>query len=172
MNKSELTLVLMRHGEAEAHLPTASDRARHLTQRGQKETSNVGEKLSRLFAKQILKSFVTAVSDATRTRETFNQVALSCPNLTPHYFAAIYTANHTSDLLSILRSQIQGSPSILMLIGHNPTISQCASDLTGDFQSFAPGDCMILQIQSESWDIALESENAWTVKHVILAANP
>ena len=172
MAHRDLTLILMRHGEAEPHGPHASsDHARSLTARGARELKGVSLKLVHFLDRAGASNISVAVSDAVRTRQTFQQVLTANPHLHPHFFSEIYTANHPNDLRLTIAKMALDETSTILLIGHNPTISMFATELTGDFESFAPGDCMILRMSADSWNIALDSTGAWSVLLNVYAAS-
>lgn len=151
-----LKLALMRHGEAGPH--TKNDHSRSLTERGQTDTLSVGEKLAR----QGFTPDVIICSDALRTRQTLDQVLRSIAHSKVVYNHDIYLTTKLEKLLDIMITDADVNTDCLMLVGHNPTISQLSFHLTGHDLSFAPGDCQLLSAATENWVYAFASSRQWT----------
>lgn len=119
-------LLLMRHGKADAAAET--DFARPLTERGLTQARMVGEYLE----SQGVRPTLVLVSDAQRTRETWDgvheQMAGFDGNVTFHH--DIY-AGGGGDVLDLVRSTTDDQ-SIVMVIGHEPTMSGLGSVLAGE----------------------------------------
>ena len=110
-------LVLMRHAKAEAH-NREGDFARHLTSSGTQDASLVGRGLADVGIDLAL------VSGATRTRETFEALALTTPVT---YLDSLYSASAST--LSRLISATADSVTSLLVVGHAPTIPEVAARL-------------------------------------------
>ncbi len=115
------TLVILRHAKA-ANPEGASDRDRPLTQRGQGDAAAAGVWLSR----DGLSPDLVLCSPSRRTKQTWHAVALGLPSA-PHvkYDEAIYGGGVRS-LLAVVRSA-DSDASTVLLIGHNPGLSQLSA---------------------------------------------
>ena len=119
------TLVLLRHAKAE-HPDEGSDFDRRLTTRGKADATVAGEWLA---ASQINPDLVLC-SPAARTRQTWACIAQSLGNPEVRYEQSLYDAGRTEvfDLLRTVPDDVQ----TVLLIGHNPTVSEVSLLLIPD----------------------------------------
>ena len=147
-------LALMRHAKA-APQGGGDDHGRPLALRGLDEAPRMGAWLNASgFAPAL-----TLVSDARRTRETFDLVArcYDAPllmRLDPRLYMAT-----AQTLLAIVRSTPANVPNLL-LIGHNPALAELALQLAGGDEGavksrlrkgFPPASLAILDLAGTSW---------------------
>ena len=108
------TLLLLRHAKAGVGAP---DRDRGLTGRGRRQSAATGRYLA---AESLLPEFVVC-SDARRTRETLGGLDLD-EGTAVHFTPELYDG-HVPELLALVRGVKPASVSRVLVIGHNPTIS-------------------------------------------------
>ena len=108
------TLLLLRHSKAGAGAP---DRDRGLTGRGRRQAAAAGRYLA---AEGLLPDFVIC-SDARRTRETLDGLGLD-EGASLHFTPELYDG-HVPELLDLVRGIEDAGVSRVLVIGHNPTIS-------------------------------------------------
>ena len=120
-------LLLMRHGKAESGCGRP-DHERPLADRGVTQAQLVGEYL----AAQNVQVSRVLVSDALRTAQTWEAVASQMPGFDGEVTLApeIYTGG-AGDLLALLRTVDARHP-VVMVVGHEPTISALTSLLADD----------------------------------------
>lgn len=164
-------LLLMRHGKAESSAPTDADRP--LTDRGHAQSRLVGEYLE---AQGVRPSRVL-VSTAVRTRETWDSVLSAMPGFTGKatFSEDIYSGGGM-DILDLVRAR-KDKHKVIMVIGHEPTISGLARGLAGaesDPGSLAQtriglptGALCVLSGELSSW--ADLSEGAMTLHTIVRA---
>lgn len=112
-------LVVMRHSKAEAAGP--SDHGRALADRGREDAEEAG----RWLRAQGVVPDAALVSDALRTRETWDAVAASAGwDLEPDFVAALYAAEPDA-AIDLVRETDPGA-GCLVVIGHNPTVAYVA----------------------------------------------
>lgn len=120
-------LLLMRHGKAESG-SGQPDHERHLAERGADQARSVGAYL----AAQSVHVSRVLVSDAARTTETWEAAASQMPHfdgkVTLH--EEIYTGGRT-EVLSLLRA-VKPKHSVVMVVGHEPTIAMLTTLLADD----------------------------------------
>jgi phosphohistidine phosphatase len=145
---STRTLVILRHAKT-ANPEGAADRDRPLTDRGHADAAAAGAWLRTSG----LGPDVVFCSPSRRTKQTWHDVALgltAAPRV--RYDEAIYAASVRS-LLAVVRSADDDAATVL-LIGHNPTLSQLSAML--DPASGAEGDdadgLKTAGIAVHSWD--------------------
>jgi len=108
------TLLLLRHAKAGVGAP---DRDRGLTGRGRRQSAAAGRYLA---AEGLLPDFVIC-SDARRTRETLDGLALG-EGPAVQFAPGLYDG-HVPELLDLVRGIGDAGVSRVLVIGHNPTIS-------------------------------------------------
>lgn len=125
MSEQVRTLVLLRHGKS-AYPPDVGDHDRPLAPRGVREAGLAGD---------WLRANVPAVdavlcSTATRTRETLARTGVDAP---VHYVDRLYGATPATVIEEINRVDDGFGTEIatLLVVGHEPTISQVALGLAG-----------------------------------------
>lgn len=117
-------VILMRHGKTVASVP-AGDHARHLTPRGIAEATEAG----RILSPRGTPDFAL-VSDARRTRETFDRVVEAVGRDIPHRFDRRLYGASTDQILAVLAEAPEEAAAVLV-IGHNPGIGELARRLSG-----------------------------------------
>ena len=108
------TLLLLRHAKAGVGAP---DRDRGLTGRGRRQSAAAGRYLA---AEDLLPDLVFC-SDSRRTRETLDGLGLE-GGAAVHLAPDLYDG-HVPELLALVRGVKPASVSRVLVIGHNPTIS-------------------------------------------------
>lgn len=147
------TLVVMRHAKAAATGTT--DAERELTAAGARDALRAGEWL-REFGVQAEHALV---STAVRTRQTWNQVRAGAGwSLDADFDSTLYSAGPET-ALDVLRLVPTGVGSVV-LVGHNPTVSQLAQLLSDGL-----GEPSLLAAMSQGYPPAsltvLEFEGDW-----------
>ena len=128
-----LKLLLLRHAKTTPGESGMADFDRHLLPRGRRAATSVGEYLAneRLFPDVIL------CSSSRRTRET---LAAMLPylreDMTIHISGELYDSR-VSNYPSVIRAHGGGAP-VLLVVGHNPTMEECAAELLARTKSGVP----------------------------------
>lgn len=157
---AELSLILMRHGEASFDSPT--DHGRDLTTRGVISSKNSGIQLS----VSLQKPCCAIISDAKRALGTAAQVLANFGAAAVHYEPQLYLANRFHDLEEMITRHGKATDKMILVIGHNPFLSEVASRLSGQSYAFSPADFAALSIDAESWATGLGSTGCWSPKNV------
>jgi len=118
-----MKLVIARHGKAEPDSPTGRDADRRLTPRGEQQALWLGRSL---LAQGFEDALILAshAERARRTAEIIGDVLGIQPHLTPH----LMIGRSASEAIEVIESN--GSADRLILVGHNPTVSELAGILT------------------------------------------
>jgi phosphohistidine phosphatase len=123
-----MRLILLRHAKSEKAEPGKRDHTRRLSGRGQNDAPLIGA----YMARHALIPDLVRVSDAARTRETWERLA-SAPPVT--YEERLYDAG-TEALLAAVK---ETAPEVrtLMVVGHNPGLYDLARLLiaSGDVEA-------------------------------------
>ena len=115
-------LILFRHSKTEPFSDEGSDETRALTERGHDDASFMAFKLRDLG---ITPSRVL-ISTARRTRETWNQLKLAFPDLSPIFSETLYLAD-PDEIISVLEDEPDSE--CVVVIGHNPGMHELSLKL-------------------------------------------
>ena len=120
-------LLLMRHGKADSGAGQP-DHERRLTDRGHSQAQLVGEYLE----SQNVRPTRVLVSDAARTRETWEHLLSTMHGFdgTVSLHEDIYNGG-TTELAALIRS-CADEDAVVMVIGHEPTMSSMVAQLADD----------------------------------------
>ena len=150
------TLIVLRHAKADSPLG-AADIDRPLTGRGRRDARASGDELraaGRLPDRVIC-------SPALRTRQTLQELRLDAP---VDFEDRVYD-NDPETLLDLLRAQ-PDEPGTLLLVGHNPSMHQLVSDLSGGAgDAFPTAATAIIEFDgdwSDLWPGAGRLTSFWT----------
>ena len=156
------TLVLMRHGEAE---DGNQDHSRNLTWKGEEQVHDIA---SQLEQRSLVFDLIIA-SDARRTTQTAEIMRHHFDNkpqlfLSPHLYH--FQLGHLQDVLQLLSPSL----STILVVGHNPGISQTSNTLSQTSLYFSTAQCTILEhpcFDNESQtDLSFETlltKNTWNL---------
>jgi phosphohistidine phosphatase len=135
-------LYLLRHAEAELFAASDQDFDRKLSSTGQNNMLQVGS-----IYRNTLSVDAVFCSAATRTRETWK--LLNLDKGTCSFHTELYGAS-SDELIQF----IHGIPNVfsrILLIGHNPGLSDLASYLTDEFYSLHTGQLLEIDLESSDW---------------------
>lgn len=154
-------LILMRHAKTEQPAVGQSDQSRQLTERGRHDAPLVAARLARAGARPD----IALVSDATRTRQTWELVREAFPDCPHRHTSTLYLAEPEA----IIHEALAANQDHVLVIGHNPGIHELACVL-------ADGDSPLEQELHEklptSGAAIFERENeksAWQLREYIRA---
>jgi phosphohistidine phosphatase len=146
--KQNKILYLVRHAKSSWRLPDLSDRSRPLNKRGQKDAPRMGERLKHRSAHP--KLIVT--SPANRAQSTAALIAgeLGIPHANIAIAEQIYGAS-PAGLIELLRN-LGNQHEQVMLVGHNPAMTDLVNQLAGYCTDNLP-TCAIatLELASDDW---------------------
>lgn len=152
----------MRHGSAEPLSWGGEDFQRALTPVGIKEVSQTGKQFLEQFSwlpERVL------CSDARRTQQTFEFInKVLNLQLGVEFCTSFYSGGPHEILNEIEKTKdnIQG----LLIIGHNPTLSDLTTQLSGGIVSLNPANGVILEKNSPSWAQAIH-EQGWSMSKLL-----
>lgn len=134
MAKKEL--LLFRHAQAGAGSPTGRDFDRILTEFGRSQPEPAGLAIvSAGFSPQLV-----LCSSSARTRETLALLQLSelCANAEIQFSDALYECTTRQVLMEL--ASVDESIERVLLLGHNPSLSDLATALTHKSVGLSPGE--------------------------------
>ena len=142
-------LTLMRHGDAQWKDPDVADFARPLNRRG----SGEAEAMARRIAELALVPDLIIASPARRAQQTGEIIAreLALPHRRIRYEEGLYLAA-SQEILKLVRAVGPRVPH-LMIIGHNPGISELAHLLVsrGEMSGLATAGLCTITFDTDKW---------------------
>jgi len=140
-------LYLVRHAQASAQGLNGMDLSRQLSLQGETEASRMGTRLRQRLNPEMIIS-----SHAARAKSTAHILAtvLNYPESDILFEERIYEAE-PDDLLSVINA-VDNSIVCMMLVGHNPALTQLVKALAHcGIQSMPPCSMAMLQSSTDSW---------------------
>ncbi|MFO7863345.1 MAG: histidine phosphatase family protein [Salinivirgaceae bacterium] len=143
-------LILVRHGKAEQE-KTEDDFSRNLIKSGRRDAKLIAD----VLVKNNIKPELIASSTATRASETAEIMAevfgIATTDVQKEDF--LYDGYTTGQLTDFL-AELPESLSTVMVVGHNPFISQTGIRLSKNFhQSFPTTGCLGLKFDTDTWKL-------------------
>lgn len=139
------TLLVLRHAKA-AHPESGSDHDRPLTERGCRNAAEAGTVLARHA--QAVGRILSSTS--VRTRQTVEHLlpasGLTCASV---FDRELYHAS-VPQLLSVIQA-VPEDCSTVLLVGHNPGLSELVSVLTGWIPSFPTAALVQVDLDIDTW---------------------
>lgn len=144
----QLTLLLLRHAEAEAAAPGMADIDRPLSARGRTEALDAAD----CVAAAVLRIDAMLVSPALRTRETAIILAAALDIADEFRLEPALYLGEPDALLSPLRSSPAEAQTVLM-VGHNPGLSRLARQFMGGKQriELRPAGLCRVDFEHDCW---------------------
>jgi len=141
-------ILLTRHAKSDWHNPDLEDIDRPLNKRGLRDAPMMGQRLQKRKVQP--ESIITSPAVRAMTTAVLLAKELAYPSDKILSNDKIYSAT-TEQLIDIIRN-FDNSKDWIMLIGHNPCMSQLASVLLGDFAQDMP-TCSIyaLEFKVDDW---------------------
>ena len=142
------TIYLIRHAKSSWKNTENSDFERPLNKRGKADRKIIGKRLA--IENCIPCLFVS--SSAKRTKETSIEIAKAIGyNITQiKYMDSLYHAS-SNVMLSAINNQDNKFENLIM-VGHNPGISNLNFQLTGQFISFSTSGISKITFETENWE--------------------
>ncbi|NNC64610.1 MAG: histidine phosphatase family protein [Gammaproteobacteria bacterium] len=147
-------LTLVRHAKSSWANPGTPDRDRQLAARGERDSRKMGR---RLVARKARPSLILS-SPAVRAHETAKAIAaaLKYPSEFLQLESEIYlaTSEEITDLVRLQRDDF----SDLMIVGHNPGLTDLVNELLPEFQleNLPTGGVVAIDLDAEHWSKILE----------------
>ena len=140
------TLLLLRHARPSPNSPTGRDFERPLVEEGRIAASRVGQ----LLRQKEIKPEAVLSSHAVRARETAELVC-EAAGLSTHirFDARIYEAS-LEGLLQVV-SEAEDGVETLLLVGHNPGLSELIARLTGEGTGMSPATLARIELDINAW---------------------
>lgn len=139
-------LWILRHGEAVPHDSRSSDDARELTPIGERQARAAGAALSRLGV-ELAACYTSPKARACATA----RLACRALNVEPQPSGPLGDGFDFDDLRELLLAH--GAEDHVLLVGHEPDLSQLIHDLTGARLEMSKGGAAALQLHGRSGEL-------------------
>lgn len=141
------TLFLLRHAKTAQNSPTGRDLDRPLIEEGRRDASLVGQFLRR----EKLAPDVIISSPAARARQTIGLAGEAAPLSTETRLdARIYEAG-AEQLLEVV-SEVEDGVETLLLVGHNPGLSDLIELLTDAYTPMPTATLARIDLDTDAWN--------------------
>ncbi|MGB7345027.1 MAG: histidine phosphatase family protein [Pirellulaceae bacterium] len=161
-----LTLLLMRHAKSDWSDGSVSDHGRSLNKRGQRDTP----RMAQWILQQDLLPDCVLSSSSMRTTETVELLMDSWADGSPD--GEIHTSFNESLYLASPETIFQaivsegGSASRLLVVAHNPGMSQLASAMANQSIEMPTAAIAVFGVGAPNWD-SFDSDTALQLTHLI-----
>ncbi len=149
------TLIIMRHAKTEEGKGNQKDFDRELIYKGLKDAAL----MALWIKKKYFKIDAIIASAALRTQHTATIVKEICGG-SIDVLDSLYHAD-ASEILNSVR-QVHHNPDSLLVVGHNPALSNVVSFLSREIIELKPSDVMVFELHNQTWK---EKLNVISSKH-------
>jgi phosphohistidine phosphatase len=140
------TLMLLRHAKSDWDDPSLRDFDRPLANRGRRDAPRIGKAL----AERGPLPDVIISSPAVRATQTIEAVIEAAGlDVNPQFDDSVYGAVD-AELMQLIRG-LADSSNCALLVGHNPTLEQLLSRLTGRYPRMPTAALACIEIEIDSW---------------------
>ena len=147
-------LLILRHAKSSWDSPTLDDHDRPLNKRGLRDAPRMGELIRE---KGCVPDHVIC-STAERTRQTVHYVCEGCKFGGDVEFLETLYGTSTEAYIRIIRG-VRDDVGRLMVVGHNPTLEDLVSELSGEDHRFPTAALAYFRVSIKHWkDLSRESE--------------
>ena len=141
------TLLVLRHGKSSWSDTSLSDHDRPLKGRGKRASTKIG---TALRDRRMVPDLVLS-STAKRSRATAKRVAkeAGCA-VAPVQDSELYFSGVSRQIAAIAR-RAQGGEERVLIVGHNPTLEDLVSTLTGDEVTLTTANLAAISLDIDDW---------------------
>lgn len=153
------TILFVRHSTAEDLLEGMEDAARALTQKGKKKLRKISP-----FLKQRIREFETVSIYSSSLKRSIQSARILAKRLDRNY-AGEQTFLQTGDteaLLGLIRSE---DVECLILVGHQPYLSEFSEHLSGLDLPFETCACACFSMDEDEFNLEWFAQPHWMTRH-------
>lgn len=162
MFKSENILLVMRHASSNLPHYVGRDFERPLDSLGVLQPYDIAEALEGLGI-TIERAVVSTARRTTQTFEKLQEILAPVPQI--FFDARLYQASFL-DVIDVLQEHASYCQKLL-LIGHNPSVSEIHYQLTKHVYEYKPANLAILRAKRESLALSLDAEFGFSVEQIL-----
>lgn len=156
-------LLIMRHAKSDRGEMMQTDFDRPLNHRGEHEPKIIAQQLNALS----ISIDRALVSPAVRTTQTWELLAESLANIPDVIFDRTLYNAYVDDILEALQQHVRDDQT-LILIAHNPGVSELCSYLCGENIEFEPATLAILHTNADDITSRLARPKGFTLERLLV----
>lgn len=153
------TILLVRHSQAEDLLEGMDDATRSLTEKGKKKLRKISP-----FLKQRIREFETVSIFSSNLKRSIQSARILAKRLDRNY-AGEQTFLQTGDteaLLDLIRIE---EVDCLILVGHQPYLSEFSENLSGLDLPFETCACACFSVDEDEFNLEWFAQPHWMTRH-------
>ena len=153
------TIIFVRHSIAEDLLEGMDDATRSLTEKGKKKLRKISP-----FLKQMIREFETVSIFSSNLKRSIQSAQILAKRLKRNY-AGEQTFLQTGDaeaLLDLIRDE---DVECLILVGHQPYLSEFSENLSGLDLPFETCACACFSIDEDEFNLEWFTQPHWMMRH-------
>ena len=153
------TIILIRHAQAEDLLEGMGDAQRSLSEKGKKKLRKMSP-----FLKQRIREFETVSIYSSNLKRSIQSAQILAKRLNRNY-AGEQTFLQTGDteaLLDLIRSE---GVECLILVGHQPYLSEFSENLSGLDLPFETCACACFSVDEDEFNLEWFAQPHWMTRH-------
>ncbi len=156
----ERRIMIMRHAKSDWEAGISTDHQRPLNARGRKDAPKIAMHLKDLgWVPEII-----LCSDAVRTTQTYDLMRAVFKDAQVIFLPALYES--TSGTIIDQMERIDARYQSVMVIAHNPGVSELTERLTGHFTELTTANVLCLDGGLEDWaELSSAMRPSWKVQH-------
>lgn len=153
------TIILVRHSSAEDLLEGMDDATRSLTEKGKKKLRKISP-----FLKQRIRAFETVSIYSSNLKRSIQSARILAKGLNRNY-AGEQTFLQTGDTEALLDLIRTDSVDCLILVGHQPYLSEFSENLSGLDLPFETCACACFSVDEDEFNLEWFAQPHWMTRH-------
>ena len=152
-------IILIRHSQAEDLLEGMEDATRSLTEKGKKKLRKISP-----FIKQMIREYETVSIFSSELKRSIQSAQILAKRINRNY-AGEQTFLQTGDseaLLDLIRTE---DVECLVLVGHQPYLSEFSEHLSGLDLPFETCACACFSIDEDEFNLEWFAQPHWMMRH-------
>jgi phosphohistidine phosphatase len=152
-------IILIRHSQAEDLLDGMDDATRSLTEKGKKKLRKISP-----FLKQKIREFETVSIFSSNLKRSIQSAQILAKRLDRNYVGeqTFLQTGDTEALLDLIREE---EVECLILVGHQPYLSEFSKNLSGLDLPFETCACACFSIDEDEFNLEWFAQPHWMMRH-------
>ena len=152
-------IILIRHSQAEDLLDGMDDATRSLTEKGKKKLRKISP-----FLKQKIREFETVSIFSSNLKRSIQSAQILAKRLDRNYVGeqTFLQTGDTEALLDLIREE---EVQCLILVGHQPYLSEFSKNLSGLDLPFETCACACFSIDEDEFNLEWFAQPHWMMRH-------
>lgn len=152
-------IILIRHSQAEELLDGMDDATRSLTEKGKKKLRKISQ-----FLKQMIRDYESVSIFSSELKRSIQSAQILAKKLNRNY-AGEQTFLQTGDTEALLDLIREEEVECLILVGHQPYLSEFSENLSGLDLPFETCACACLSVDGDEFNLEWYAQPHWMTRH-------